>query len=120
MTRTPLPAREGACTPQRLCGPNEFRRVSTIKTVAERQRISFRFQTQGRQLGKELANDMFVFFWLKTACAVNQSAAGLQQTEYSACDGQLFVRHSSEIFRSQSPSHIDASAHYSGVCALRF
>ena len=67
----------------------------------------------------EPANDLFVFFALKAACAVNQYAAGFQQAEYSARDDQLFVGHSAEIFRSQSPSHVNPSAHDSGICAWR-
>lgn len=100
-------------------GCTEFRGECAIKTVAKRKQILFRFQTEGRNLGKESANDLFVFFALKAACAVNQYAAGFQQAEDSARDDQLFVGHSAEIFRSQSPSHVNPSAHDSGICAWR-
>ena len=100
-------------------GGSEFRGECAIKTVAKRKRIFFRFQGQGRQLGKETANDLFVFFALKAACAVNQYPAGFQQAEHSARDDQLFVGHSAEIFRSESPSHVNPSAHDSGICAWR-
>jgi hypothetical protein len=62
---------------------------------------------------------MFVFFALKAACAVNQYPAGFEQPEYRARDDQLFVGHSAEIFGSQSPSHVNPSAHGSGICAWR-
>ena len=79
----------------------------------------FPFPAPGPELGNEPANDLFVFFALKAACAVNQYAAGFQQAEYTARDDQLFVGHSTEIFRSQSPSHVNSSAHDSGICAWR-
>jgi len=93
--------------------------VSAIKTVAKRQRISFRCQTEDRQLGKKSTNDLFVFFALEAACAVNQYAAGSQKAKYSARDDELLVGHSSDIFRSQSPSHVNPPAHDAGICAWR-
>ena len=84
---TAIKARRPQGDGYRLGITEDFRGVSAIKTLAERQRIFFRFQTQGRRLREEAANDLFVFFGLKAACAVNQCAARFQQTNYSACDG---------------------------------
>ena len=65
----------GGRAPQKLCSSNQSRGECTIKTIAERKGIFFRFQHQGRQLGKESANDVLIFFALKTACAVNENSA---------------------------------------------
>src|SRR5436190_23747950 len=60
-------------SPELSCS-NESRGECTIKTVAERKGIFFHFQHQGRQLGKEPANDVLIFFALNTACAVNENS----------------------------------------------
>jgi hypothetical protein len=59
-----------------ISSSNQSRGECTIKTVAERKGIFFRFQHQGRQLRKESTNNLSVFFALKTACAVNENSAG--------------------------------------------
>ena len=70
----------------------QFRGECAIKTVAERQRSFFRSQPQAPRLRKQTSNDVFIFFRLKAACAVNQYATGLKELERSAgtmcmCDG---------------------------------
>jgi len=53
---------------------DKFRRKCAIKTVAKRQRISFRFQAQDRCLREDAANDFFVLFRFKATRAVNKRA----------------------------------------------
>ena len=74
------------------------------RTVAERQRSFFRSQPQAPRLRKQTSNDVFIFFRLKAACAVNQYATGLNQPERGAGDGKLLVGHPAEIIRLQSPA----------------
>ena len=50
----------------------------TVEIVLKRNGTPFFFQLQGRQLSKQLLNDVFVFFSFKTAGAVNENSAGLQ------------------------------------------
>src|SRR4051812_3072099 len=70
-------ASTGGCVrSQKLSCSNQSRGECTIKTVAERYGIFFRFEHQARQLGKESANDVLVFFAFKTACAVTENSDG--------------------------------------------
>jgi hypothetical protein len=68
---------------------------------------------------KQTPNDIFIFFRLKAACAVNQYATGLKQLERSARNDKLLVGHPAKIIRLQSPSHIDPATHDSRIRARR-
>src|SRR5215471_17523878 len=102
-----------------LGGFEQFYGECAIKTVAEWQRSSFRSQPQAPRLRKQTSNDLFIFFRLKAACAVNQYAVGLKELERSARDDKLLVGHPGEVSRSQAPFHVNAASYDSGVRARR-
>jgi len=82
-----------------LRASNKFRRECPIKTVAKGQGMFLRFQAQGWRFSDDATNDLFILFWLKAACAVNNDTAWLQPPKHSADDRDLPLLHASEVRR---------------------
>src|SRR6202011_3746561 len=64
----------------------------------------------------DIIDDSFVFFRFDAAGAVDETAAGFQELNRRLYDSTLLIVHSREILRSQTPSHVRASADDPGVC----
>src|ERR1700722_2778726 len=85
--------------------------------VVNRQRGSGFGEAKLRDLSIDVINNSFVFFWLDTAGAVDETAAGFQELNRRLDDPALKMLHPREVLRSQTPSHVGASPDYSGVGA---
>src|SRR2546430_9691225 len=86
-------------SPLVLNSTKKFCRKRAVKSVSKRQRLFFFFQLKDWHLGECVAHDVFVFFRLEAASAVNQRAARFQEREDGTNDFQLPRLHVDEIRR---------------------
>jgi hypothetical protein len=70
---------------------------STVEMISKRQTNFLFFQTEDRHLGEQASNRFFVFFWLETACAVNEHAIRFQEWQDAANNRDLPFLHPVKI-----------------------
>src|SRR5260221_12998900 len=61
------------------CDPNHPRRISAINAVTKRKKLAFFQQFELRVSGEKHLHGLLVFLGLKTASAIDQGSAGLQE-----------------------------------------
>jgi hypothetical protein len=78
---------------------NKLRRERAVEAISKRKGTLLFSQPQGWQTIENLLDNVFVFFRLKTARAVNNDTARFQQANHSAHNRDLPLMHARKVRR---------------------